>query len=148
MRYIFIVLLMLMLAVLPFANSYAAVAEASMGPHQDFISTYDMSGLSPEEKKWFVTFVEGTFFADGWQEIANSILARVPSEERRHKQRELKKLGFKIGREWCKKNSVRKIDTDLLKKWGRLLKSAVKENPNLLSEVIEHIDGEVDSLLD
>lgn len=148
MRYIFIALLMHMVFTVPSSNSYASVAEASMGPHQDFLSTYDLSALSPEEKKWFVTFVEGTFFADGWQEIANSILARFPGEERQLKQRELRELGFKIGREWCKQNSIRKIDTGQLKEWGHLLKSTANDNPDQLSEIIDHIDGEVESLLD
>jgi len=148
MRAIFVALLLQVFCLFPASGGYAAVAEASMGPEQDYIHSYDITGLSGEEQKWFVKFLQGTFFADGWQEIANYVLVKMPYEERLEKQQKLNELGYKIGREWCKDNSVRRIDTGMLKKWGALLKITAQENPQLLVDVIDHIDGEVNSLID
>jgi len=123
-------------------------AEASTGNHQTYSDQYDLSDLSDNEMKWFVTFLEGTFFADGWQEISTDILVKISPAYREQKQYVLTRLGNKIGREWCKDNDVRKIDTSMLKKWGHRLRSTAKNEPHLLAEVLESIDGEIDSLLD
>lgn len=148
MRYIFIAFLLQLLVALPVSKSYAGVAEASTGKPLDYLQNYDLSGLSTQEREWFVTFIEGTFFADGWQEIADDILVKLSDDERQHKQQKLNELGNKIGREWCKDNEIRKIDTAMLKKWGYLLKSTAQDDPHLLVKVIEHLDGEVNSLID
>lgn len=148
MRYIFIAFLLQLIAVLPYSASYAGVAEASTGRPDGYQHNYDLSDLSPEERDWFVKFIEGTFFADGWQEIADEILVQLPEDLRRQKQRKLNELGNKIGREWCKDNDIRKIDTDMLKQWGYLLRSTAEDDPHLLANIIDHIDGEVDSLID
>ena len=64
------------------------------------------------------------------------------------KQYVLTSMGNKIGREWCKSNDVRKIDTAMLKKWGDKLRQTAKNEPHLLAEVLESIDGEIDTILD
>lgn len=148
MRYIFIVFFLQLLVALPHSISYAGIAEASTGRPTVYLQNYDLSDLSPEERQWFIKFIEGTFYADGWQEIADDILVQLPDDLRRQKELKLNELGNKIGREWCKDNNVRKIDTSMLKKWGYLLKSTAQEDPHLLANLIDHIDGEVDSLID
>jgi len=60
----------------------------------------------------------------------------------------LTSMGNKIGREWCKANGERKIDTSMLKKWGDKLRYTSKNEPHLLAEVLDSIDGEINSLLD
>ena len=123
-----------------------------VGPSPDissnYIQQYDLSGLSEEEQAWFVKFIEGTIYADGWLDIADYILRQLSKDERHLKQQQLDELGYKIGREWCKDNGLRKIDTAMLKKWGKLLKSTAQDEPHLLAAVIDHIDGEVASLVD
>lgn len=148
MRYIFIAFLFQLLIALPVSKSYAGVAHASTGKSTDYLHNYDLTGLSAQERQWFVKFIEGTFFADGWQDIANDILVKLTDEERQQKQLKLNELGNKIGREWCKDNDIRKIDTAMLKKWGYMLKLTAEDDPHLLVKVIDHIDGEVDSLID
>ncbi|MDH3329824.1 MAG: hypothetical protein OEM01_11365 [Desulfobulbaceae bacterium] len=148
MRYIFIAILLQLLIALPVSKGYAGVAQASTGKPTDYLQNYDLSGLSLQERQWFVRFIEGTFFADGWQEIANDILIKLTDDERQQKQLKLNELGNKIGREWCKDNKIRKIDTAMLKKWGYMLKLTAEDDPHLLVKVIDHIDGEVDSLID
>lgn len=103
--------------------------------------------ISAEEQKWYKTFQEGNMLADGWVEITKDILAKLPAEEQSEHQQSLLQLGDKIGREWAKKNDSRKIDTDMLKKWGKQLKDASKKNPEALTLAITHIDRQVDGIL-
>jgi hypothetical protein len=131
----------------PAGNVCAGVAEASTGMENRNLE-YDLSGLNGEERKWFRTFLEGTFFADGWEQITDHLLQHFSSAEREQQRLMLTKLGNKIGREWSRANEVRKIDTAMLKKWGNRLRTTASEEPNLLSEVIRTIDREVETLLD
>jgi len=148
MKYLVISFLFQLLVVVPCSKVYAGVAEASIGADSIYAQKYDLAGLTAEEKEWFVTFLEGTFYADGWQEIANDIIVMIPPEDRDEQKEILNQLGHKIGREWCKDNDIRKVDTALLKKWGHLLRSTAKEEPHLLAEVLVDIDGELNSLVD
>jgi hypothetical protein len=43
---------------------------------------------------------------------------------------------------------VRKVDTDMLRDWGGVLKEAARENPEQLARVIAVIDQEVEAALD
>jgi len=142
-----IVFLIIQLFAVPAGNIHAGVAEASIGMENSG-RQYDISGLSGEEQRWFRTFLEGTFFADGWAQITDNILQHFSSEEREGQLLMLIELGNKIGREWCRDNGIRKIDTPMLKKWGSQLRTTARERPDQLTEVIRNIDGEVDSLLD
>ncbi|MDD3619251.1 MAG: hypothetical protein RBR09_08635 [Desulfobulbaceae bacterium] len=131
----------------PTGGAHAGVAEASTG-RENISRQYDASGLTAEELKWFRTFLKGNFFTDGWERIADNLLQQLSPEERAEQQRMLTELGNKIGREWCRDNTVRKIDTAMLKKWGNRLKSTANDEPHQLAEVIRNIDGEVETLLD
>lgn len=142
----YILLLLLVIGVAP--KGYAATtAEASTGHAKLSIGKYDISGLTEEEQEWFQTFLEGNLFAEGWQEISSEILMSTLAEEREQQQVLLETLGYKIGREWCKGNDIRKIHTSMLKKWGRELKTAANEAPHLLTVVLKNIDQQVDELL-
>jgi hypothetical protein len=81
-------------------------------------------------------FLQGTFFADGWAQITDHILQHFSSEEREGQLLMLTELGNKIGREWCRDNAIRKIDTAMLKEWGSQLRTTASEKPHLLPEVI------------
>ena len=147
MRYLVFIFLLQLLIAAPGTDANAGVAEASTGNDSAHTYTYDLSDMSLDEIEWFATFIDGTFFADGWQEISDNILVKFDAEEREHKSIALDKLGFKIGREWCRDNDDRKISTSMLRKWGHILKSTARDEPHLLAEVLEDIDTEVDSLL-
>lgn len=148
MRYLFIALLLYLFIVAQAAQGYAAVAEASTNSEHHYSTQYDLSGLSEKERKWFLTFIRGNIFAEGWGQITANLLRHVTDEEREQQQRLLNQLGTKIGREWCRDNGVRRIDSSKLSDWGSLLRTAAKKEPQRLAEVIRHIDGEVNSLLD
>jgi len=147
MRYLTAIILLYCITVMPCSNVYAGVAEASTGPDIIYTHQYDLSSLSPEEREWFNTFLEGTFFADGWQEISHNILLKMDAQDREAQRAVLNRLGYKIGLEWCKDNDDRKISTPMLKKWGDKLQTTAEEEPRLLTEVLKDIDCEVDSLL-
>ncbi len=125
----------------------ATVAEASVGHGKAAVGKYDVSSMTEEEKEWFITFLKGNFFADGWEEISSNILLNTVDHERESQQLRLAELGYKIGREWCRGNDIRKINTYMLKKWGRELKNTAADEPHLLGEVLQRIDSEVDELL-
>ncbi len=110
-------------------------------------SSFSGTQLSAEEQEWFEVFQEGTFFARGWREITDDILAETPPELQEKQRIALAKLGRKIGYEWSKDNTVRKIDTNMLQKWGKLLQNTAGENPQQLKEVIAEIDQKVGLLL-
>ena len=101
-----------------------------------------------EEEEWFRTFLEGTFYTDGWHEIRQDILAELPEAQRDDYSLLINELGEKIGREWSKSNDIRRIDNSQLIEWGDRLKEIASEEPNRLAETIHHINGEVETLLD
>jgi hypothetical protein len=117
----------------------------------DDLSGYSCSGpvleLTPEQQKWFAVFLEGTFYARGWKEITHDILARTPVELREKQKTALMNLGIKIGLEWSKDNDVRRIDTDMLKKWGELLQESAERGPEHIDRVIVEIERNVENLL-
>ena len=56
--------------------------------------------------------------------ISQDLLARLPLSEQLEQKERLRELGDKIGREWCKDNRTRKIDTTMLRQWDKELKTA------------------------
>lgn len=103
--------------------------------------------LSPAEKEWYKKFYHGVFFFDGWKEISESILAHLPPEEEKIQKDFVNQLGIKIGTEWSRNNDSRRIDTSMLRGWGKQLRNAAKESPVRLSQVLKTINSEVDKVL-
>ncbi len=109
----------------------------------------DPEKLSKEEQEWFTTFQEGTFYVQGWQEITTEILARFSKEsDKKTLRRSLNLLGIRIGCEWSKSNDVRKIDTDMLEKWGARLQKTAEERPDELPMLIADIQQKVFELVE
>lgn len=74
---------------------------------------------------WVDSFYEGSFLFDGWTERTASLLKKVAGGENKAALRkELNSLGKIIGGEWARDNSIRKIDTDDIKIWGKKLIAA------------------------
>ncbi|WP_446010862.1 hypothetical protein [Candidatus Electrothrix sp.] len=109
----------------------------------------DPEKLSKEEKEWFTTFQEGTFYVQGWKEISAEILDKVKQEnEKEVLRRSLNLLGIRIGCEWSKRNDIRKIDTDMLEQWGAELQKIAEEKPDKLPVLIADIQDKVVELVD
>lgn len=124
-------------------SSQASEAVASIGP-----SRLETSTMDAKQKDWLEKFYNGTFYADGWNDISKSILSKTPQHARETLAVLLEDLGFKIGAEWAKENDVRKIDTSMLKTWGDDLQKAAKKSPEILSRLVAEIDSEVDKILE
>ena len=107
----------------------------------------DISRLTAEEQKWYNTFQEGTFLVDGWQDIATELLASTPAKYRVSMEKRLEQLGHKMGMEWCRNNTVRRVDTKMLQQWGKTLKKTARKNPQQLPGVIASIDQELEQVL-
>ena len=103
-------------------------------------------GLTKDERRWFIKFQEGNFLVDGWQDITATILEKTPAYGKPKQRVLLAELGKKIGAEWCKNNDIRKVNTDMLKIWGKQLKNTAKENPHHLEAVLVAISDELESL--
>lgn len=118
---------------------------ATNGPVQ--VSEEILEKLSPGEKKWYCRFQEGVPFFDGWEKITQAVVEKFPEHERKQRLEAMHKLGLKIGYEWSRDNRVRKVNTDMLRAWGRDLRKAGAESHVQLAEVLYKIDNEMDSLL-
>jgi len=125
----------------------AGEIEENIQYEQPDTSVLSLDQLSPEEKEWFAKFQEGTFYAQGWQKITADILEKTPEELQERQRVALEALGVKIGCEWSKDNEVRKIDNDMLRQWGLLLKKTAGQDPEQIPEVIVEIEQKVDMLL-
>ena len=103
--------------------------------------------LDEEALEWYAKFQKGGMFFDGWQEISEDVVARVPDEKKIKAKVTMLALGLKIGSEWSKENDVRKISTSMLKDWGKKLSRTVSDSPDNLLVVINSIEHEVNQLL-
>ena len=106
-----------------------------------------LSRLSPGERKWYHRFQEGIACFDGWKKITQAVVEKFPEHEREMRLAAMQTLGFKIGYEWSRDNQVRRVNTDMLRAWGRELRKAGAENHVQLAQVLYKIDSEVDTLL-
>lgn len=103
--------------------------------------------LKAEEKTWYIKFQNGGFLFDGWKKLTQKILSNVPHDQKNETKNILHQLGEKIGSEWCRDNDIRKIDTEMLTKWGDNLKETINKNPEKITEVIRTIDSDVNKIL-
>ncbi|MEE4241246.1 MAG: hypothetical protein V2I36_07255 [Desulfopila sp.] len=103
--------------------------------------------LSEDEKKWYNKFQNGLVFFSGWKDISEDILACVEPEEQNKTKELLETLGIRIGTEWSKDNTIRRIDTEQLQNWGDMLREARNNGPTYLSAALEELSQEVDSIL-
>jgi len=100
-----------------------------------------------DEEEWFRKFYEGTFLIKGWRSRMKELLQPFSSDKKEEMRGLLDSLGEKIGREWAKDNTVRRVDTPLLQKWGQDLTSTKRKGPDVLTEAIRNLDTEVNDLL-
>jgi hypothetical protein len=131
------------------APSCASEAQAALTTGRTQGRHYEIpSQLNSEERRWFRVFQEGNFLSDGWQDISTEILAKTPPEQRQEQKTALEHLGNKIGLEWSRPNTVRKVDSSMLQEWGDILRKTARSNPKQLAKAIAYIDQEVDAVLD
>ena len=103
--------------------------------------------INKNEQEWLRKFYEGTFVIKGWNGRIKELLGSVPPENKDAIRESLEELGDKIGREWIKDNSVRRIDTEMLRKWGEFLRAAKRDGTAALEKKIRQIRAEVEEIL-
>ena len=106
-----------------------------------------LASLSEEEQIWYKRFHDGILFFDGWASISQEILEIYPDDQIGEANPMVQRIGVKIGTEWCKANTVRKIDTDMLKQWGERLRASIALGPDSTTKTLLEIEQEVDLLL-
>ncbi|WP_339138347.1 MAG: hypothetical protein WGN25_08795 [Candidatus Electrothrix sp. GW3-4] len=137
--------------ILPFSTSHALAEHIDTKTARDYctIPLPNPEQLSEDEKEWFTTFQEGTFYVQGWKEITSEILDKITQENEKKKlRRSLDLLGIRIGCEWSKSNDIRKINTDMLEQWGSELQKTAEKNPDELPVVIADIRQKVFNLVE
>ncbi|MBF0411794.1 MAG: hypothetical protein HQK70_03670 [Desulfamplus sp.] len=102
---------------------------------------------SKEEGDWFKKFQDGTLLVKGWKGQMKEIMKPFISPEKEKLHQQLEMLGERIGREWSRDNTLRRIDTKMLQKWGESLVSAKEGGSDALVSQIQRINDEVDTLL-
>ncbi|MFN2267910.1 MAG: hypothetical protein ABR533_06505 [Desulfonatronovibrio sp.] len=103
--------------------------------------------LTPGERNWYHRFQEGVPFFDGWKKITQAVVAKFPEHEREKRLAAMHSLGIKIGYEWSRDNRVRRVNTEMLRAWGRDLRKAGTESHVQLAQVLHKIDSEINVLL-
>lgn len=98
------------------------------------------------KEEWFRKFYEGTFLVKGWKARMQEILHKIPADKQEHVRELLDNLGRQIGTEWAKDNNVRRIDSSMLKQWGKDLREAGDKGADDLIEKIHAISKEADDL--
>lgn len=129
--------------VIPALNCLACIE----GSENKVVSCTKFCQLSQTEKEWYKKFQNGIPFFDGWKQISHKIIKKFPDTEQVTLKRNLRNLGDKIGIEWCKDNTIRKINTQMLREWGKKINSAVDRGKNHLLVTINTVEREVDSIL-
>ncbi len=103
--------------------------------------------LNSDEQHWYKTFHEGLLFFSGWNDITRRVVSQFSAEEQTKKLAEMQLLGIKIGYEWSKDNSARKVDNDTLRQWGKDLRRAAREDVAQLAEVLSRIESEINLII-
>jgi len=127
--------------------AYVDTGESGIITTVDIPDPEILEALNSAEKEWYKKFYHGVFFFDGWEKISKSILAQFPPTEKERQKDFLKQLGMKIGTEWSRDNDIRRIDTCMLRSWGKKFQSAAEESPLKLTQVLEDINNDVDRVL-
>lgn len=105
----------------------------------DFIAAYqeDVANQKIQTFKdyyaWVETFYRGNFLDTGWTKRATKLL--TGPNDNPSTRAKFNELGRLLAQEWSKDNSVRKISTKDLRKYGKEFKEAVKNGS--LVEAIE-----------
>lgn len=99
------------------------------------------------EEENYRKFLNGVFWIKGWNARVKEILQVVPEEDKVEMKKLLDELGEKIGREWARDTGIRKIDSDMLKKWGNQLKEAVAIGPTHLVKQLRELERDVAKII-
>lgn len=95
---------------------------------------------------WVTRFYTGSGPAPGWLDMTEQVLERLPPGQRANIEARLFELGGRIGAEWAKDNSVRRINTRAGGVWRDALLEALAQDD--LDAFLDRLSTDVDALLD
>jgi hypothetical protein len=107
----------------------------------------DNQRLQAEEEYllWVTRFYTGNGPVPGWLDMTEQVLQRVAPEARADIDARLLELGARIGREWAKDNSIRRLSTRSAGVWRDALLEALARNE--LDAYLDRLSTDVDALL-
>ena len=94
---------------------------------------------------WVTRFYTGNGPVPGWLDMTEQVLARLPEDQHERIEGRLFELGGRIGAEWAKDNSVRRISTRLAGVWRDALLEALTRGE--LDAYLDRLSADVDALL-
>jgi hypothetical protein len=77
---------------------------------------------------WVTRFYQGFNMVPGWLGMTEQVKARLPAEHWQQAEPRLRELGRRIGAEWAKDNTVRKLDTRTAAVWRDALLEALAQD--------------------
>lgn len=107
----------------------------------------DVQRVQPEEDYllWVTRFYTGNGPVPGWLDMTEQVLERLPPERHADIEARLFDLGGRIGREWAKDNSVRRLNTRSAGVWRDALLEALARDD--LDAFLDRLSTDVDALL-
>src|SRR5690606_37096368 len=94
---------------------------------------------------WVTRFYTGNGPVPGWLDMTEQVLERLPLEQHANVEARLFELGGRIGMEWAKDNSVRRINTRAAGVWRDALLEALAQDD--LDAFLDRLSADVDALL-
>lgn len=94
---------------------------------------------------WVSRFYTGNGAVPGWLDMTEQVLQRLPMEQHADISARLFELGGRIGREWAKDNTVRRLNTRSAGVWRDALLEALARDD--LDAFLERLSADVDALL-
>lgn len=100
---------------------------------------------------WVTRFYQGFNMVPGWLDMMTQVQARLPTEQWPAVEPRLRALGRRIGGEWAKDNTVRKLNTRTAAVWRDALLEALAQDDldayllRLEQDVAALLDGELDN---
>ncbi len=94
---------------------------------------------------WVMRFYTGYRAVPGWLQMTEQVMQRLRPEERAVTSARLFELGARIGAEWAKDNSVRRLTTRSAGVWRDALLEALSRDE--LGAYLDRLSADVDALL-
>jgi hypothetical protein len=129
---------------------------AGLPPRAYYESAWEASGENREIETfeeyltWVGRFYKGTPVSLGWTGVSEKVLADLEPEEARILAPRLACLGQTVSAEWAKDNEYRRVSTEVLRLWVRVLVQAKGHGKALvatdwlLSDTVALIRGELE----
>lgn len=129
---------------------------AGLPPRAYYESAWESSGENREIETfeeylvWVGRFYKGTPVSLGWSGVSEKLLADLEPDEARILAPRLACLGQTVSAEWAKDNAYRRVGTDLLRLWVRVLVQAKGQGKalvatdRLLDDAVALIRGELE----